>query len=183
MKEIAELKKKGEDLEVRQEEAYSSISEQNEVVREMVLKENRQKQELHQQTQQVLTLKQIIMDNRKRQEQNEKEVQDLRDHLHAMQERMAALGIEDEKKIQEENDKELAQAIQIPEQFAAGQGTKQPTTPPLPPPSAPTATPPPPSPAATAPSPKAVPSPKASPKEPPSERASEREEEDPDNLD
>ena len=182
VKEIAELKKKGEDLEVRQEEAYSSISEQNEVVREMVLKENRQKQELHQQTQQVLTLKQIIMDNRKRQEQNEKEVQDLRDHLHAMQERMAALGIEDEKKIQEENDKELAQAIHISEQLAAGQGTKQPTTPPLPPPpSAPTATPPPPSP--TAPSPKAVPSPKASPKEPPSERASEREDEDPDNLD
>ena len=182
VKEIAELKKKGEDLEIAQEEAYSSISEQNEVVREMVLKENRQKQELHQQSQQVLTLKQIIMDNRKSQENNEKEVQDLRDHLHAMQECMAALGIEDEKKIQEENDKELAKAIHISEQLAAGQGTKQPTTPPLaPPPSAPTATPPPPSP--TAPSPKAVPSPKASPKEPPSERASEREDEDPDNMD
>ena len=164
VKEIAELKQIKEDLEIAQEQAYSSIAEQNEMVKEMVLKESRQMSEMHQQNQQVLTLKRIIMDNRKIQEKNEKEAQDLRDHLQAMQERMAALGIEDahEKKIQEENDKELAKAIQISEQATAGQNTKQPTTPPLPAPaSAPSATPPPPSP--TAPSPKAA-----------SERASER---------
>ena len=199
VKEINALKKTKEDLEIAQEEAYSSIAEQNEMVKEMVLKESRkmaelhqQNQELHQQNQQVLTLKKIVMDNRKIQETQEKEVQDLRDHLQAMQERMAALGIEDmhEKKIQEENDQALAKAIQISEQLAAaGQGSKQPTTPPLPPPQ----TQPPPSPTApspTAPSPsaKAVPSPKAepSPKAPASERPSERvedDDDDPDNLD
>ena len=187
VKEIAELKQTKGDLEIAQEEAYNPITEQNEMVREMVLKESRQKSELHQQNQQVLTLKKIILDNRKIQEKNEKEAQDLRDHLEAMQERMAALGIEDahEKKIQEENDKELAKATHISEQLAAGQDTQQPTTPPLPPTaSAPSATSPPPSP--TAPSPKAVPSPKAapSPKEPASQRASERQDDyDPDNLD
>ena len=187
VKEIAELKKTKEDLEIAREEAYSSIAEQNEMVKEMVLKESRKMAELHQQNQQVLTLKKIVMDNRKIQETQEKEVQDLRDHLQAMQERMAALGIEDmhEKKIQEENDKELATAIHISEQLAAaGQGSKQPTTPPLPPP----ATPPPPSPTAPSPSAKAVPSPKAepSPKAPASERQSERaddDDNDPDNLD
>ena len=185
VKEIAELKKTKEDLEIAQEEAYSSIAEQNEMVKEMVLKESRKMAELHQQNQQVLTLKKIVMDHRKIQETQEKEVQDLRDHLQAMQERMAALGIEDEKKIQEENDKELAQAIHISEQLAAaGQGSKQPTTPPMPP----TATSPPPSPTAPSPSAKAVPSPKAepSPKAPASERQSERaddDDNDPDNLD
>ena len=104
VKEIAELKKTKGDLEIAQEEAYSSIAEQNEMVKEMVLKESRKMAELHQQNQQVLTLKKIIIDNRKIQETQEKEVQDLRDHLQAMQERMAALGIEDmhEKKIQED---------------------------------------------------------------------------------
>ena len=168
VKEIAELKQIKEDLEIAQEQAYSSIAEQNEMVKEMVLKESRQMSEMHQQNQQVLTLKKIIMDNRKVQEKNEKETQDLRDHLQAMQERMAALGIEDahhkDKKIQEENDKELAKAIQMSEQATSAHDTHQPTTPPLPAPaSAPSATPPPPSP-----TPKAAPS--------PSERASERDE-------
>ena len=137
------------------------------MVKEMVLKESRQMPEMHQQNQQVLTLKKIIMDNRKVQEKNEKETQDLRDQLQAMQGRMAALGTEDahhkEKQLQEENDKELAQAIKISEQATAAHDTHQPTTPPLPAPAS--ATPPPPSP-----TPKAAAS--------PSERASERDEDD-----
>ena len=169
VKEIAELKQNKEDLEIAQEQAYSSITDQNEMVKEMVLKESRQMAEMHQQNQQVLTLKKIIMDNRKVQEKNEKETQDLRDQLQAMQERMAALGIEDahEKKIQEENDKELAKAIKISEEATAGHDIPQPTTPPPPlpaPASAPSPSPPLPSPPPVA--------------ESPSERASERAEDD-----
>ena len=165
MKEIAELKKTKEDLEIAQEQAYSSIADQNDMVKEMVLKESRQMSEMHQQNQQVLTLKKIIMDNRKVQKKNEKETQDLRDQLQAMQERMAVFGIEDAHH-KEENDKELAEAIKILEQATAAHDTHQPTTAPLPAPtSAPLATPPPPSP-----TPKAAPS--------PSERASEHDEDD-----
>ena len=60
MKEIAELKQTKADLEIAQEKAYSSITDQNEMVKEMVLKESRRMAEMHQQSQQVWTLKKII---------------------------------------------------------------------------------------------------------------------------
>ena len=58
------------------------------------MKDKQRMAELNQQNQKVLTLKQIVMKNQKVQDDKENETKDLRDHVKALQERLAGLGIE-----------------------------------------------------------------------------------------